>query len=358
MELPASPPLHRHTRLLRYALPDRFRAERARALAWLPPSLSRHRPFAVVNAAIPRRRTIERVVRSRPPYDLIWCYELPSAVAIGAVDAGPAVVVDIDAVPHLEAGAAHMTDDRFARQDRAAWRRALRTIGEQATTVVFSNDREAAHFDLANSVVVANGSRVPSFHGARPPHPVPTLTFVGWMAYSANADAARWLVETIVPELRTRLGRDFQVRLVGSAPRELDDLRRDPNVFMTGYVADLEAELDEADVSVVPVRTGAGTRIKLFESFAAQVPVVSTAFGASGVGVEDGVHLLVADEPSAFAQACVKLLRDDALRDRIVAAAYTYVAEHHDWSVIEQRIAATARAAIASKPRSAHAGQL
>ncbi len=65
-------------------------------------------------------------------------------------------------------------------------------------------------------------------------------------------------------------------------------------------------------MAVVPVRYGGGTRVKILESFAHRVPVVSTRLGAEGLEVEDGVHLLLADGPEDFAAATVRLLRDPA----------------------------------------------
>ena len=77
---------------------------------------------------------------------------------------------------------------------------------------------------------------------------------------------------------------------------------------VVGEVASMEGELARASVAVVPVRYGGGTRVKILESFAHRVPVVSTSLGAEGLDVEDGVHLLIADDPEQFAAAVVRLL--------------------------------------------------
>ena len=70
---------------------------------------------------------------------------------------------------------------------------------------------------------------------------------------------------------------------------------------------------------VAPIRCGGGTRIKILEAFAHQVPVVATSFALEGLPVEHGVHCLVADDPADFAQACARLRRDPAL-GRVLAA--------------------------------------
>jgi glycosyltransferase involved in cell wall biosynthesis len=100
----------------------------------------------------------------------------------------------------------------------------------------------------------------------------------------------------------------------------------------------MEPELARADLAVVPVRYGGGTRLKILESFAHRVPVVSTTVGAEGLDVEDGVHLLLADEPDDFALACERLLTDAALRSRVVDAAHERYLQRYESSVARQRI--------------------
>ncbi len=84
---------------------------------------------------------------------------------------------------------------------------------------------------------------------------------------------------------------------------------------------DIATELARADLVVVPVRYGSGTRLKILEAFAQRMPVVSTTLGAEGLGAEDGVHLLLGDTAPALAEACARLLREPALRQAVVSRA-------------------------------------
>ena len=88
-----------------------------------------------------------------------------------------------------------------------------------------------------------------------------------------------------------------------------------------------------------PFVQGGGTRIKILEAFASGVPVVSTALGAEGLNVEDGVHLLIADTPDAFAAACVRLARDEGLRARIIPAARQLQEDQYSLNMLKQRFA-------------------
>ena len=92
-----------------------------------------------------------------------------------------------------------------------------------------------------------------------------------------------------------------------------------PGVVFTGHVADVGPYYADAAVAVAPLHSGGGTRIKVIEALARSVPVVSTSFGCFGHGLVPGRDLLVSDDANAFAEACVRLLTDDALRREIAA---------------------------------------
>ena len=142
------------------------------------------------------------------------------------------------------------------------------------------------------------------------------------------------------------MGVEFEVRIVGEAPAAVQALGNEPNVTVTGFVEDLGAELAAADVAVVPLRRGTGTRLKILEAFAHAIPVVSTKVGAAGLDVIDGEHLLLADTGDDFADACQRLARHDALRLRMTTAASELVEAQYDWRRIEDQIAGLARATI------------
>lgn len=339
------PPLARHVVVRRRRVPDRLRGVYRLVRAVVPAVHRTERmPFDFSGIAIPSARQVTRAIGPADGYDLVWCYGLGSAIAALAVPASVPMVADVDAVPHLDRDP--QADDRVAARERAAWSHWLGVVADRAHVVTFSNPAEASRIALGKGIVLPNGCAIPPFRGARPVGDPAVLVFVGWMGYAANADAARHLATDIVPVLRQQLGRDFVVRLVGSAPADIRRLTADPNVEVVGYVDDLDAAMARADIALVPVRSGAGTRIKVLEALAAQVPVVSTTFGADGLDVEDGEHLLLADDPTGFAGACQQLLTDQLLRERLVAAGYAFVSRHHDWSAIEADIASIATATL------------
>ena len=100
---------------------------------------------------------------------------------------------------------------------------------------------------------------------------------------------------------------------------------------MTGEVEDAVLELARAEVAMVPLLAGSGTRLKILEAWSAGTPVVSTSIGAEGLPVRDGEHLLLADGADAFAQAVSRLLACNDLRERFAASGRLLLEKEFTW---------------------------
>lgn len=81
----------------------------------------------------------------------------------------------------------------------------------------------------------------------------------------------------------------------------------------------------------MPLRIAGGTRIKILESWAKGLPVVSTSIGCEGLGAEDGKHLLIGDTPEDFAEKCIVLLSSPILGQKLAQEAFNYGKETFDW---------------------------
>ena len=81
---------------------------------------------------------------------------------------------------------------------------------------------------------------------------------------------------------------------------------------------------------------------------AAQVPIVSTTVGAEGLEVRDAEDIVIADDPSSFAQAVIRLLRDPERR-AVIAKAAAATASRFDWSVIATDFERVLERAVAAR---------
>ncbi len=89
---------------------------------------------------------------------------------------------------------------------------------------------------------------------------------------------------------------------------------------------------------VVPVRAGSGMRVRILEALARGIPIVTTTTGVEGIDAVDGKHLLVADTPTEFAAAVVRLLRDSTLREFLIQNGRRLAEEKYDWQVVLPRL--------------------
>ena len=166
------------------------------------------------------------------------------------------------------------------------------------------------------------------------PHAV---VFTGKMDYRPNVDAALWFLTHVWSRVRQAVP-DAQFYIVGRSPHPRILAQGDkPGVFITGAVPDIRPYLHQAAVFVIPMRVGGGTRLKLLEAMASRRAVVSTTLGAEGYPVQDGEHLLLADDPKSFAACVIQLLEDKTLRERLGKAAHKFVRTHYDWDQIAEQ---------------------
>lgn len=108
-------------------------------------------------------------------------------------------------------------------------------------------------------------------------------------------------------------------------------LRKSPGITILGFVPDVRCHLAQAQVVVAPLRFGGGTRLKILEAFAMGRAVVSTTIGCEGLAVEDGQHLLIADESEQFAQKIAELIREPVLRQSLGTQGRKLVEDLYAW---------------------------
>jgi glycosyltransferase involved in cell wall biosynthesis len=183
------------------------------------------------------------------------------------------------------------------------------------------------------------------------------ILFVGNLSYVPNIEGVRNFVEATLPLLRARLPAEVKLRIAGSTPApEVIALAERPGVELIADPAHLATHYRWADLCVIPLTAGGGTRIKLLEAFAYGVPVVATPLGAEGIAAQDRVHLLLAaphdvltNAHDAFAGACAELLSDAGLAATLSHSARRLVETRYARAVGTRIIRETFAAAASRK---------
>lgn len=278
-------------------------------------------------------------------YDLVFVhlpylahYRLRQAPAGGP---SPAVVIDSHDIGYDLARQVSRSRVGFGRRVFAAtnWKKlaleelsAYRSADGVLVCSRADQARLAADAPSVNSEVIQNAADV-DFLKPRSDDPQSdgnTVLFFGLLSTVPNVDGVSFFLQEIWPRILA-LRPNTRCKIVGGqAPASLI-ARRSPGVEFTGMVDDLRPHLAAAAVVVVPLRLGSGTRLKIVEAWAMAKPVVSTTLGVEGIDAVPGRHVLVADDPQAFAEQTVRVLGDAGLARSLGVAGRRLAEESYSW---------------------------
>jgi glycosyltransferase involved in cell wall biosynthesis len=275
-------------------------------------------------------RFVAELHRKRP-FDLFFGrYQLPLLAACARL--GP-TLVDLDDVP---VNVAATKPAAFGAVQRAWLRRALAPL----RGVFVTKQGDAALLSHPRVAVLPCISTQPERARALGPEGAARrLLFVGGLRWAPNRDGVSHFVDAVLPRIRAKFP-DATLRLVGEGG---DFARGRDGVDVAGFAKDLAAEYEAAAVVIVPVRSGAGSCVKLAEAAGFGRPIVATPFAARGYEgiLAPGRDLLVAPGDDEFASGCIELLGDAPRRAALAGSAKRTAAEQLSQGAID-RIVRTA----------------
>jgi glycosyltransferase involved in cell wall biosynthesis len=233
---------------------------------------------------------------------------------------------------------------RQARLMRGFERRVCQAVRHVVAVSDLDRDMFRGAFGVRHASSIPTGVDVQFFARPNDVEPSSDLVFVGSMDWLPNIDAMRFFLQDVLPVIR-RDRPDCSLTIVGRKPdADLMALAgRAGNVQVTGTVEDVRPFLWGARLSIVPLRIGGGTRLKIYEAMAAATPVVSTTIGAEGLDVAAPGEIRLADTADEFAAACLKLLADPPARHRMAQAAHNLVVSRFSWDRVVNEFEAILR---------------
>jgi sugar transferase (PEP-CTERM/EpsH1 system associated) len=311
--------------------------------------------------SVPFARRI-RACLEREPWDLVVCDFVQPSVNLGPDLPCPVLLFQHNVESMIFARHAQAAGNpplrwfwrnqwrKMERFERQACRRFAGVVAvSEADQAIFAD-----RFDARRTFTIPTAVDAEYFR----PEPVPVvegrLVFTGSMDWLPNEDAILYFVEEVLPRVSARIP-GVTLTVVGRNPSP--HLRRRlaafPAVTLTGRVEDVRPYVAEAAAYIIPLRIGGGTRIKAYEAMAMGKTVVSTTIGVEGLPVRDGEHLVVADDPAAFATAIVELVLNPARREAFGYRARRFVETSCSWATAADAFIDACRAVAAEPQRHA-----
>jgi len=155
----------------------------------------------------------------------------------------------------------------------------------------------------------------------------PLFIYHGNLGNAQNSEAIMELVNEVFPRVREMMP-SASLLLIGANQPVIDQ----PGVICTGLVEDLPTHIAAADVALIPLRSGSGTKLKILEYLASGIPIVTTPVGAEGLPLNDGETAFIASNKEALCEAAVRLARDADLRERVGQNGRRLVTKQFSWN--------------------------
>jgi glycosyltransferase involved in cell wall biosynthesis len=166
----------------------------------------------------------------------------------------------------------------------------------------------------------------------------PILLFQGNFYWLQNVEAANFLIERIYPKLIKNYPK---IKIVISG-QKADKIAAKKGITIINLGLNeskiVKKIYQEATIFIAPIFGPGGTRLKILAAMAAGVPVIATKVGVEGLSVQEGKHILLANNPDEFVNKINLLLNDKKLYQTIQKNAYQLIKDEYSWSKIAKKL--------------------
>ena len=310
------------------------------------------KPFVAVKyySSDMRKRLKEQYQRT--PDAIVWADMLPLAEYLKHLPSAQSILtmhnVESTRLARLAAGAANpLVRFGLGLQARllAAYERRVMPMIDHCVAVSVADASELAKLaPRCRIAVVPNGAELsvdPVLWGTEPR---PTAIWVGGMKDPYNKEAVDVFCKAALPEIIRRVP-DFQWLVVGGSPADsvLAAKERFPQaVRVLGFVDNLEQQYHRAHIALIPLQSGAGTKLKVLEAMGMGLAVVTTPVGAEGLDAVHDTHMSISVGIQKLVDETCRLLGDRRAAMRIAQAAHRLVEQRFQWPLIETAFRAEA----------------
>jgi sugar transferase (PEP-CTERM/EpsH1 system associated) len=204
-------------------------------------------------------------------------------------------------------------------------------------TIISEPDRSLIpHPDREKIVVVANGVDTIFFHPMDAEKSF-DLVFTGNMGYPPNIESAEYLVNQVLPVLRSAK-KEIKILIAGANPHLRVMVLKSPNVTVSGWVPDIRECYASARIFIAPMQIGTGLQNKILEAMAMKIPCITSPLAFHALGATEGRDILVADSPRGYAEHIISLLENPEKAEKIATSGFEFVRRNFNWETETAKI--------------------
>lgn len=293
------------------------------------------KPRSIVDTFSPEMAQAITKTLNEQTYDLIIASQLQMAAYYSYFQGVPAIFEEFEI--GLFHDRAFSPDGNMGLRQALTWFKLRTYLSQllnafQACTVVSEQERQLLLRNFQGFkkkvMVIPNCLTMQEYEGVTAEKNRNTLIFSGPFKYQANYEAMLWFVGEVFSLVLEQVP---DARLIITGDHANLPLPSNQNITLAGYIDDIKPLIASCSVSIAPLLSGGGTRLKILEAMVLGTAVVATSKGAEGLSVIGDEHLLLADTPADFAESVIRLLNNENLRLQLASKANQYVLEKYNW---------------------------
>jgi len=278
--------------------------------------------------------SIEEVLRRQAgEFDVVYLHRVANAAKYGELaryhNPRARRIYSVADLHHLRFARQASAEDRPELLARSQWLRFIEHVAAVSADAVITHSTQEAEVlakQIPSGKIHTVRWSVPVRPTSRPFAERSGVAFIGGYSHEPNLDAARWLIDEIMPLVRQK-NSDIECFLVGSGlPEHIRKLCGD-GVTAVGYVKDLTEIFDKVRLTVAPLNFGAGIKGKVIESLAAGIPCICTPLAAEGLDFPKALEAGVAESAKGLAALICGLHDKKKANEACASAGLDYVAE-------------------------------
>ncbi len=197
-------------------------------------------------------------------------------------------------------------------------------------TIISEQDKEILSID-DRIEVIPNGVDFQYYQSFPPQEKKYDISFVGNMGYKPNVEAAKYLVNKVLPIIKKQYP-NVKILIAGARPTKEIKQLADSNVTVSGWLDDIRTAYAESSVFVAPLFLGAGLQNKILEAMSIGVPCVTSKIVNNAINAKENEEILLAENPAEFAEKVTFLFENEEVRIKMIKKAQKFVENQFSWT--------------------------